>query len=197
MFGVNTTMFKMKIHKIMTLKSLTILCLLIIASFLIFTSTKLLGTEENTRNENQIYKYVEVENPIPLEMYENLEKYSNEYDIPKHVFYNIAYLETRYRGPFDWDYNPYLVSSAGALGPMQIMPSTADLICKENTSNKKLKTDIELNISISAKLLRKLYDKYGDWEIVCGCYNTGKPIINEYAHFCATNKNYQKNWVNP
>jgi soluble lytic murein transglycosylase-like protein len=187
----------MKIHKIMTLKSLTILCLLIIASFLIFTSTKLLGTEENTHNENQIYKYVEVENPIPLEMYENLEKYSNEYDIPKHVFYNIAYLETRYRGPFDWDYNPYLVSSAGALGPMQIMPSTADLICKENTSNKKLKTDIELNISISAKLLRKLYDKYGDWEIVCGCYNTGKPIINEYAHFCATNKNYQKNWVNP
>jgi soluble lytic murein transglycosylase-like protein len=80
---------------------------------------------------------------------------------------------------------------------MQIMPSTADLIRKENTSNKKLKTDIELNISISAKLLRKLYDKYGDWEIVCGCYNTGKPIINEYAHFCATNKNYQKNWVNP
>ncbi len=197
MFGVNTTMLKMKIHKIMTLKSLTILCLLIIASFLILTSTKLLGTEENTHNENQIYKYVEVENPIPLEMYENLEKYSNEYDIPKHVFYNIAYLETRYRGPFDWNYNPYLVSSAGALGPMQIMPSTADLICKENTSNKKLKTDIELNISISAKLLRKLYDKYGDWEIVCGCYNTGKPIINEYAHFCATNKNYQKNWVTP
>ena len=181
----------------MTLKSLTILCLLIIASFLILTSTKLLGTEENTHNENQIYKYVEVENPIPLEMYENLEKYSNEYDIPKHVFYNIAYLETRYRGPFDCNYNPYLVSSAGALGPMQIMPSTADLICKENTSNKKLKTDIELNISISAKLLRKLYDKYGDWEIVCGCYNTGKPIINEYAHFCATNKNYQKNWVTP
>ena len=47
------------------------------------------------------------------------------------------------------------------------------------------------------KLLRKLHDKYGDWEIVCGCYNTGKPLINDYARFCANTYDYQDNWVRP
>ena len=106
-------------------------------------------------------------------------------------------METRYQGPFDWEYVPAKKSYAGALGPMQIMPSTAKLICGKNIPSKKLSNDMELNIEISAKLLRRLYDKYQDWSIVCGCYNTGKPIVNEYAVFCSTNKNYQQNWVQP
>jgi hypothetical protein len=31
------------------------------------------------------------------------------------------------------------------------------------------------------KLLRKLYDKYKNWKIVFGCYNTGRPCVNDYA----------------
>ena len=45
------------------------------------------------------------------------------------------------------------------------------------------------------KLLHQLHRRYGNWGIVCGCYNTGRPIINGYALFCIKNKNYQKNWV--
>ena len=33
------------------------------------------------------------------------------------------------------------------------------------------------------------------WKLVCGYYNTGRPIVNGYASFCVNNKNYQKNWV--
>ena len=47
------------------------------------------------------------------------------------------------------------------------------------------------------KLLRRLHDKYGDWEIVCGCYNTGKPLVNDYARFCVNTFDYQDNWVRP
>lgn len=136
----------------------------------------------------------DINKPSSILMYENLEKYSKEYKIPKHIIYNIAFLETRYEGPFDWGYNPERTSPVGAVGPMQVMPSTADYICHKKVSVKKLKTDIRFNIETSVKLLQILYKKYGNWEIVCGCYNTGRPMINDYARFCEKNKNYQKNW---
>lgn len=133
--------------------------------------------------------------PNSLEMYELLEEYSKKYEIPKFIIYNIAYLETRYQGPFHWNYKPHQTSFAGAVGPMQIMPATANMIKQKKISVKKLKNNIELNIEISTKLLNKLYKKYGDWKIVCGCYNTGRPIVNDYARFCVENKDYRKNWI--
>jgi len=130
-----------------------------------------------------------------IQMYDLIEKYSDEYDIPKHIAYNIAYKETKYKGPFHWNYNPHLTSSGGAEGPMQVMPSTARGINKRNINSNELRNDIDLNISTSMKLLRRLHDKYGNWSLVCGYYNTGKPIINEYASYCANNKDYTKRWI--
>ena len=135
--------------------------------------------------------------PVSLKMYEIIEELCDEYDIPKYIAYNIAFLETRYEGPFDKNYNPYLTSFAGAEGPMQIMPSTANGIHKKHININTLRTDLRLNIETSMKLLKRLHNKYGDWSLVCGYYNTGRPIINGYAQFCSTNKNYQKNWVRP
>lgn len=135
--------------------------------------------------------------PTPMYMYESIEKFSDKYRIPKYIAYNISYLETRYLGPFHWKYNPNQTSIAGALGPMQIMPGTAKLIEKYTIPNNKLKTDIKLNVEISMKLLRKLHNKYHDWAVVCGCYNTGKPMINDYARYCVSNFDYQNKWVKP
>lgn len=133
--------------------------------------------------------------PISLQMYECIEKYSDQYDIPKYVAYNVAYKETTYRGPFDWRYNPSRISCVGALGPMQIMPSTSDWINKVDYPNRRIMTDIRLNVETSMKLLRKLYNRYHDWTIVCGCYNTGRPMINDYARYCGSNKNYKSKWL--
>lgn len=133
--------------------------------------------------------------PTAIEMYQLLEKYADQYKIPRHIVYNIAYLESRYKGPFDWSYQPALESYAGAVGPMQVMVSTAEFINNRNISKSNLKNNIEINIKTSMKLLRRLHNMYGDWVIVCGSYNTGKPIINDYARFCVTNKDYRKNWT--
>jgi soluble lytic murein transglycosylase-like protein len=133
--------------------------------------------------------------PVSIQMYEYIERYSDEYEIPKYVAYNVAYKETTYRGPFDWKYNPARTSCVGALGPMQIMPMTSYSINKVKYPNYKIMTDIELNIRTSMKLLRKLYNKYGDWNVVCGCYNTGRPIVNDYGRYCGTNKNYKSKWL--
>jgi soluble lytic murein transglycosylase-like protein len=62
------------------------------------------------------------------------------------------------------------------------MPATAKLINGRSIPNQTLKTDIELNVKTSMKLLRRLKNKYGDWKVVFGCYNTGRPIVNDYAH---------------
>lgn len=133
--------------------------------------------------------------PSSLLMYDNIEKYSIKYKVPKYVAYNIAYLETRYQGPFDWKYKPNLTSSVGALGPMQVMPTTANDIHHKVISKIKLKNDINFNVETSMKLLQKLYEKYEDWGLVCGYYNTGHLQINEYAKFCITNKDYKNNWT--
>ena len=133
--------------------------------------------------------------PKSITMYELLDTYSTFYDIPKYIAYNIAYKETRYKGPFHWSYTPEQTSFAGAVGPMQVMPATANYINGENVSREELKTNLSLNIETSMKLLRRLYDKYGSWKIVCGCYNTGRPIVNEYAIYCSSNKNYKNRWL--
>ena len=122
------------------------------------------------------------DDPPCLQMYYYIEKYSQEYSIPRKYAYGVAYIETRYEGPFDWNYNHAQTSYAGALGPMQIIPATAKLINGRSIPNQTLKTDIELNVKTSMKLLRRLKNKYGDWKVVFGCYNTGRPIVNDYAH---------------
>lgn len=181
----------------MNLKSILFVAIFSVSFIVVSTSWEVL-----TKSEDDVQELVEKgkmggvpTSPTSLKMYELIEKYSDEYDIPKYVAYNVAFLETRYQGPFHWNYKPAQTSFAGAVGPMQIMPSTAKFINKESVSTNVLRTNIELNIKTSMKLLRHLHDRYGDWDVVCGCYNTGRPIVNGYGKFCATNVNYQKNWI--
>jgi len=139
--------------------------------------------------------------PKCMIMYEMVEKYSDIYEIPKYIAYNVAWKETRYEGPFDWTWIPEQGSYAGALGPMQIMPATGRSIYnkimgfEDQITNDDLRNNIELNVMISMKILRRSYDKYEDWAIVCGKYNTGKVMVNEYALYCSSHKDYKEKWV--
>lgn len=120
--------------------------------------------------------------PACLQMYYGIEKYSKKYNIPKQYAYGIAYKETGYRSPFQWGYNPNQISPTGALGPMQVLLSTAKWVWNDNSISKdKMLNNIEFNIETSMKYLNMLYKQYGDWKIVFGYYNTGYPIINSYA----------------
>lgn len=135
------------------------------------------------------------EAPISLKMYYLIEKYSKKYQIPRYIAYNVAFLETGYKGPFHWSYNPHQESFAGAVGPMQIMPKTGKWLTNGSTTKSDLKMDIELNVSLSMKLLRQLHDQYNNWGVVCGWYNTGRPVINEYGFYCQSNKDYRSKWI--
>lgn len=180
----------MKTKKIILLTFISVITIL---SCSIFTLKK-----PETNHVIYLTEYDQItQDSLPcVKMYEVIEKYSDQYLIPKHIIYNIAFIETRYHGPFDWTYKHNLGSYAGALGPMQVMPSTAKLIHNKSISKKILKNDIDFNVKTSAILLSKLYDNYKDWGKVCGAYNTGRPVINKYSKFCTSNLEYWKNWIN-
>lgn len=178
------------------MKTLKIITLSLILLFGVITTS----SDFNRKNKSSFlislsdYDDYSVESNPCLKMYEVIEKYSDEYSIPKHIIYNIAYIETKYHGPFDWEYKHNQGSYAGALGPMQVMPLTAKLIHKKRIPKSKLMNDIDFNVKTSAILLNKLYLKYKDWGKACGAYNTGRPIINKYSRFCTSNLSYWKNW---
>ncbi len=134
--------------------------------------------------ENYIRPIREVsqDDPPCIQMYTYIEMYADTFDVPKRFAYGVARAETGYQGPFHWNYNPSQGSSAGALGPMQIMLETARRNNHDNVSRYKLRNDIKYNVRTSMLVLRKLYNKYRDWKTVFGCYNTGRPCVNGYAH---------------
>jgi soluble lytic murein transglycosylase-like protein len=157
----------------------TAVTLLMIMSFNTSSPTEV-PTDEALPSTSS-FNFTEKDPPC-LRMYEAIEKYATMYRIPKRYAYGVANVETGYRGPFHWKYNQAQTSCVGALGPMQIMPGTAQMMWpNKDISRTRLKTDIEYNVHTSMKLLRKLYDKYEDWKVVFGCYNTGRPLVNGYA----------------
>ena len=147
-------------------------------------------------NEKKTNKVIVLENQPPcLELYNLIEKSSDSFNIPKYILYNVAYLETRYQGPFDWSYNPYLTSSAGAVGPMQIIPRYAPKFAGRPVTAKELRNNLKLNVEVSCKMLKSLYETYGRWDLVLGYYNTGYPKVNEYASYGSSNKDYTTKWI--
>jgi soluble lytic murein transglycosylase-like protein len=129
-----------------------------------------------------------------LRMYRAIMLYSGMYQVPKHVAFNIAHLETTYRGPQDSTYNPSRVSKMGAMGPMQIRYKYASYFAEREVTKSELRDSIEFNVNLSMKILAQNYKRFKSWAKAAGAYNTGKPVINHYAKE-AVKKDYQRNWL--
>jgi soluble lytic murein transglycosylase-like protein len=74
------------------------------------------------------------------------------------------------------NYNPYAVSSKGALGMMQLIPATARRFGVDNVFNP-----VE-NIEGGARYLRYLLDLYnGDSRLALAAYNAGEAAVAKYG----------------
>jgi soluble lytic murein transglycosylase-like protein len=147
--------------------------------------------EKDTPQEVRVPDSIDQGSPPCLQMYKHIKAYADTFDIPIRFAFGIARVETGYKGPFHWKYNPAQTSCAGAVGPMQVMLTTARGLNKDKVSIEQLKTDIEYNVRTSMKLLRRLYNMYGNWKVVFGAYNTGRPCINGYSEKVY---NHKLNW---
>lgn len=119
--------------------------------------------------------------PIEMQMHHALIKYAKEYCVPIEFAFAVAYEETRYTGYNHTTYNNKMISSAGAIGPMQIMLSTARGVWNNRKISKHMLYDIDFNIKTSMKYINSLYLIYYDWGYVFGHYNTGKKIKTKYS----------------
>lgn len=126
--------------------------------------------------------------PPCVQLYSLLEEYSEQYDVPFDIAIGVAREETGYKGPFHWSYDPKQISYAHAYGAMQVQVPTANDNWDEPVTSKMLMNDLELNVHISMKLLARLKRKYGNWKVALGAYNSGRPIINDYAVRIASGK---------
>jgi soluble lytic murein transglycosylase-like protein len=140
------------------------------------------------------------ETPVKLNsaqrLYASIMTYAKQYNVPLHIAFNVARIETGYKGPFHDGYNHKQTSSAVALGAMQIMPQYASHYAGFKVKKPVLKDSIELNVKISMSMLREWYNRYNDWGKATGAYNTGRPVINNYARN-AIKKNYTDHWIKP
>ena len=96
------------------------------------------------------------------------EEAANQYHVDIKLLKAIAYCESRF--------NPNAVSSAGAVGVMQLMPKTAEGLGVTDSY------DPRQNILGGAKLISQLLDKYnGDKSLALAAYNAGSGNVSKYG----------------
>lgn len=89
-----------------------------------------------------------------------------QYGIPQDLFFSLIQQESSWR--------PDVVSSAGAIGPAQLMPGTAKELGVDPY-------DPAQNIMGGAKYLRQQYDTFGQWPLALAAYNAGPGAVQKYG----------------
>lgn len=116
-----------------------------------------------------IYRWV-----YPEEYHSIVIKYSNEYSVPNELVFAVIKVESNFK--------PDVISSAGATGLMQILPSTYKwLTTKLNEPYLEEKLfDPETNIKYGTYYLQYLYSRFGTWEKAIIAYNWGEGNFSEF-----------------
>lgn len=110
----------------------------------------------------------------PLKHTAIIDKYAREYNINNYIIASIINAES--------SFNKKAVSKAGAVGLMQVLPQTAEWICKrqgENYSLDKLK-EVNFNINIGTYYLKYLIDKFKNLDVAICAYNAGEGVVGEW-----------------
>ena len=105
---------------------------------------------------------------VPEQLESIFEKASEQYGVSKSLLIAVAKAESNFQ--------TNCVSSAGAIGVMQLMPSTAASLGVSNPY------DATENIMGGAKLLSQLLEKYnGNTSLALAAYNAGSGNVDKYG----------------
>lgn len=105
---------------------------------------------------------------VPANIEEAVARIAAEHSLPAQLIHSVIKVES--------NYNPYAVSSKGALGMMQLIPETARRFGVKNVFNP-----VE-NIQGGAKYLRYLLDLFdGSYPLALAAYNAGEAAVARYG----------------
>lgn len=109
---------------------------------------------------------------FPIRYLNHIKKYCREYSVEPSLVLAVIWTESKY--------NPNAMSSAGACGLMQLMPSTAKWLAGEEFDEQKL-FDPEFNIKFGVIYLSYL-EKSFDGDYVLAAYNAGEGNVREWIY---------------
>ncbi len=104
-----------------------------------------------------------------------VEKYAAAYQLPPHLVYAVIHTES--------SFDSSAVSSAGAVGLMQLMPSTFLWITEDMLGENLpagMAYDPETNIRYGCYYLSRLYGRYGDYAAALAAYNAGPGRVDDW-----------------
>ena len=133
----------------------------------------------------KLQKYI-----YPLEYKETIMKYSEEYNLDSKLVFAIVKCES--------GFDETAVSSIGAKGLMQLTDETFEWVCskyKDNEDDSSYLFEGEKNIQAGCRLLRLLYDDFGDTKTVICAYHAGRNITYKWlsnSEYSADGKTLKK-----
>ncbi len=146
-----------------------------IAVFAIAAATTLAAVIPGLLRRNDVPGKTGKNAPLQDLMYEEaVTEYSEMYSVPVYTIYAVIKCES--------GFNENAVSRSGAVGLMQLMPSTFEWLCGftgEDPERERL-FDPETNIRYGVMMLSRLYRQYGDWKCVHAAYNAGQGNVNKW-----------------
>ena len=113
----------------------------------------------------------------PQRYAELVSKYANEYNVPEDVIYATIKVES--------SFDPDAVSSAGARGLMQMLPSTFEWLTGNEHLAEHLPSNLlfdpEVSIRYGVYYLKYLYTKFDyKWDVACAAYNGGEGNVAKW-----------------
>ena len=139
--------------------------------------------DSNLPNTTELPDIPEIPGAPKGEILGLIDKYSQKYNLDKNLVKAVVQQES--------GFNSNAVSSAGALGLMQLMPSTAKDLGVRNPF------DAEQNIAGGTKYLKNLINKYDSVKLGLAAYNAGSGAVQKYGGIppYRETQNYVKNIV--
>ncbi|MFN3406814.1 MAG: lytic transglycosylase domain-containing protein [Caldimicrobium sp.] len=123
--------------------------------------------EKRINNLSFLKGKVVEEDALASKFHQIFEEVAREFNLDPHLLKAIAKVES--------NFNPKAVSPKGAMGIMQIIPSTAKLVGLSNPF------DPVENIYGGAKYLKWLLDEFKDLKLSLAAYNAGPEAVKQYG----------------
>jgi peptidoglycan lytic transglycosylase len=108
----------------------------------------------------------------PLEYRAIVVGHAENYDLDPALLAAVIYRESKF--------DASARSSSGAIGLMQILPSTAKGIALHTGGTRFRVDDPEINVRYGSFYLRRLIEKYGDVRLALAAYNAGQTNVDRW-----------------